>query len=371
MPWYNGFTSKTGYLPKKRSKSDLMKSITSNLTCPRCFSKSLYRFGKDEAGNQKFQCRNCKRQWAPASKNRMEDFKRKYPPCPRCGKASFLHHDYKLYSNFRCGDKKCYHSFFAVKLVEVPPCSSKAIPLEQFTMKRMRYPFHVVLRALILYFIGNSTLRKVAEIFRLTHNIEVSHVTISKWCKRFAPALLAAAEPYKKQVNLSDSDEWHFDETYVKIKGKWYYLWLAIDSETRMILDFHLSPTRDAACAYSLIHSCQQQFGNPQSMFVSDRYPAYRRVFSHLAPNVEHLRVEDFSDDISNNVMEAFNGQFKAWYKAKRGFSSFESANTLIALYIFFYNYIRPHLSLSNWTPAQVAGAKYKEKQRRSCLLIS
>ena len=235
----------------------------------------------------------------------------------------------------------------------------------------MRHPFHLVLTALIHYFIGNSTLRKVSETLRLAHNIEVSHVTISKWCKRFAPALLAAAEPYKKQINLADSDEWHFDETYVKIKGKWYYLWLAMDSETRMILDFHLSPTRDTTSAYSLIHSCQEQFGNPQSMFVTDRYPAYQRAFDHLAPCVEHQLVEAFSDDISNNVMEAFNGQFKAWYKAKRGFDSFESANILIALYIFFYNYIRPHQSLFNWTPAQVAGAQYQEKQRRACLLIA
>jgi len=140
-----------------------------------------------------------------------------------------------------------------VKLVEVPATSSKDLKLESFTMKRMRHPFHIVLAALVQYFIANSTFRKVAETLYLTHQVKVSHVTISKWCKRFAPAFLqVVANCYNNQINLADSDEWHFDETYIKIKGKWYYLWLAIDSETRMILDFHLSPYRDATSAFLL-----------------------------------------------------------------------------------------------------------------------
>jgi len=314
-----------------------MKSIPLNLSCPRCFSKNLYKFGKDSHGNQKYQCKSCKRQWAPNYEPLDRLPQKNYPACPKCGKATFLHHDYQLYSNFRCNDRKnCNHSFSVVKLVEVPATSSKDLKLESFTMKRMRHPFHIVLAALVQYFIANSTFRKVAETLYLTHQVKVSHVTISKWCKRFAPAFLHVANCYNNQINLADSDEWHFDETYIKIKGKWYYLWLAIDSETRMILDFHLSPYRDATSAFSLIHSCQVQYGTPQSMCVSDRYPAYREAFKRLLPEKIHLRVEDFADDISNNVIEAFNGQFKAWYKAKRGFESFESANTLIGLYIFF-----------------------------------
>jgi ribosomal protein S27AE len=40
---------------------------------------------------------------------------RKYPSCPRCNKSTFLHHDYEHYSNYRCSDKKCNHSFFVPK----------------------------------------------------------------------------------------------------------------------------------------------------------------------------------------------------------------------------------------------------------------
>ncbi|HUM43851.1 MAG TPA: DDE-type integrase/transposase/recombinase, partial [Fervidobacterium sp.] len=172
-------------------------------------------------------------------------------------------------------------------------------------------------------------------------------------------------------INLSDSDEWHFDETYIKIAGKDYYLWLAFDAETRLVLDFNLSPMRDSASAHSLLSNCRRKFGQPRSAVISDRYYAYQQPASLFFPNAKHIRVEDFDDLINNNVLEAFNGQFKAWYKPKRGFNSFESANRLIATYIFFYNFIRPHSSLNGLTPAQVAGVNYSEKERLFWLLVA
>jgi len=75
--------------------------------------------------------------------------------------------------------------------------------------------------------------------------------------------------------------------------------------------------------------------------------------------------VECFDDIINNNPIEAFNGQFKAWYKPKRGFKSFDSANLLISLFVFFYNFVRPHSSLNNLAPAQVAGAMYSDKETK------
>jgi len=74
----------------------------------------------------------------------------------------------------------------------------------------------------------------------------------------------------------------------------------------------------------------------------------------------KHIRVESFKDDISNNLIESFNNRFKAWYKTKRGFNSFESANATISVFVFFFNFIRPHQGLDGLTPAQVAGANYK-----------
>jgi len=94
--------------------------------------------------------------------------------------------------------------------------------------------------------------------------------------KDLLPALLNAASPYKKQLSLSESDEWHFDETYIKINGKDYYVWFALDFETRVILDFHISEYRDSTAAHILLNSCNEQFGKPREAVVMDRYYAYR-----------------------------------------------------------------------------------------------
>ena len=69
--------------------------------------------------------------------------------------------------------------------------------------------------------------------------------------------------------------------------------------------------------------------------------------------------------DISNNLIESFNNRFKAWYKTKRGFHSFESANATISVFVFFFNFIRPHQGLGGLTPAQVAGANYNPNPKK------
>jgi transposase InsO family protein len=110
--------------------------------------------------------------------------------------------------------------------------------------------------------------------------------------------------------------------------------------------------------------------GAPQSI-VSDRLPGYTRSTKRALPKSEHIKVQSFSDDISNNLIESFNKTFKAWYKSKLGFKDFNSANNMVFMFIFFYNFINPHSSLSNLSPAQVAGAKYSDKQRQQLLLVS
>ena len=100
-----------------------MKSY--HIRCPRCNNNhSFYRYGKDSDGYQKYLCRNCHHQFAPdRPRSEGANCRRKHPPCPVCGKASFLHHDYVHYSNYRCTDKKCNHSFFVWKSAAVTALS--------------------------------------------------------------------------------------------------------------------------------------------------------------------------------------------------------------------------------------------------------
>ena len=159
--------------------------------------------------------------------------------------------------------------------------------------KPLRRSLHLVITALVMFYINGTSFRKIAMSLNILYNIQVSYVSISDWCRKFDPIF------HTKMITLMpamdfNSDEWHADETVVKISGKTYYIWFIINSETRFVLGFHLSPHRDSPQAFSLFNSVKQ-YGKPNAI-VSDRYPAYilptKSIFG-----VPHIRVASFKDD--------------------------------------------------------------------------
>ena len=74
--------------------------------------------------------------------------------------------------------------------------------------------------------------------------LRVDHSTIYLWVQRYAPELEKRCRPHLKACN----DSWKVDETYIKVKKVWMYLYRAVDSEGNT-LEFLLSPTRDAEAA--------------------------------------------------------------------------------------------------------------------------
>src|SRR5947209_91856 len=74
--------------------------------------------------------------------------------------------------------------------------------------------------------------------------LRVDHTTIYRWVQRYAPELDKRCRPHLKACN----DSWKVDETYIKIRKIWMYLYRAVDSEGNT-LEFLLSPTRDAQAA--------------------------------------------------------------------------------------------------------------------------
>lgn len=364
------FHHKTQVLPNEREVL-MMKSY--QFICPKCNnSQNFYRYGKDPDGYQKYQCRACKHQFAPErpkaeSGQTGRPRQRPYPACPRCGKASFVHHDYDYYTNYRCTDKHCNHSFCVVKGAAVAESSMSSL-FGKTSFKRMRYPVFVIITALSMFYLGKSSFRNISLILRTAFDIKVSHTTISNWCTNFAPLFDNMRLKLLPMLDLN-SDEWHMDETVVKISGKKYYLWLIVDSETRFVIGFHLSPHRDSPQAFSLLSQAACH-GKPNAL-VSDRYSAYKAPTKSVFHDAKHIRVQSFKDDISNNLIECFNKQFKAWYKTKQGFASFQSANNLISMFLFFFNFVRPHSALIGLTPAQVAGLNLSKRQKREFLLVA
>src|SRR6266516_1276850 len=85
--------------------------------------------------------------------------------------------------------------------------------------------------------------RDLEEMMR-ERGLHVDHTTIFRWVQRYAPELEKRCRPHLKATN----DSWRVDETYIKVKKTWMYLYRAVDSEGNT-LEFLLSPTRDAEAA--------------------------------------------------------------------------------------------------------------------------
>lgn len=136
----------------------------------------------------------------------------------------------------------------------------------------MIFSLNTILTALIPYSFNNSSTRAISQLPIVTSNIKMYHVTISSWTNKFAPFFKAKAEKFK---NCSDiqSDDCHTNKTVIFINCEHYYMWIAIDSETKFILAFHLIKSHNGESAFTFINEAKK-FGTPYN-FITDRLLSY------------------------------------------------------------------------------------------------
>ena len=110
-----------------------------NVKCPRCHSKKLYKFGFDKQTNQKYQCKKCGRQFAPDVVSRRQNSQ--YPRCPKCNRSTYLHHKTKHYNHYKYGNINCNHTLPQYHTLNIDLASSENLTVS-LSMKGMRFPLH-------------------------------------------------------------------------------------------------------------------------------------------------------------------------------------------------------------------------------------
>ena len=156
--------------------------------------------------------------------------------------------------------------------------------------------------------------------------IVLDHSTLHRWVIRLVPLLDTAFRRHKRTIGR----RWRMDETYIKIKGQWKYLYRAVDSDGKTI-DFLLTAKRDAAAALRFFRKCIRHQGAPAIVTIdkSGANTAALTILNANKPEEETITVRQ--NKYLNNLVEQDHRNIKRRIRPMLGFKSFRRAQTILA----------------------------------------
>lgn len=186
----------------------------------------------------------------------------------------------------------------------------------------------IILQCVRWYCKYGISYRDLEEMMK-ERGIDVDHTTIYRWVQHYAPEMEKRLRWHYRPYSAYS---WHIDETYVKVKGEWKYLYRAIDEQGRTI-DFYLCHTRSMAMAKRFLCKAlkKQKSCHGPSKINTDKNPAYGAALQRMKeegkcdPDIEHRQVK-----FLNNRLEADHGKLKRRIYAARGFKSMKTAYATI-----------------------------------------
>src|ERR1700730_1709078 len=201
----------------------------------------------------------------------------------------------------------------------------------------LEFPTDIVLLVVTWRLRYKLSLRDLAEMF-LERGFTFTHEAIRDWEARFAP-LLADQLRIKRHGKAGKS--WYVDETYIKVHGKWCYLYRAIDADGNLV-DSRLSKKRDMEAAQQFFTQALAVVGSLPKQVTTDGHASYpRAVRETLGDQVLHR-----TNKYLNNRLEQDHRGVKQRYYPMHGFGNFDSAARFCCAFDELRNYLRPRFTL-------------------------
>jgi transposase-like protein len=186
-------------------------------------------------------------------------------------------------------------------------------------LKGYRFPTEIILLCVRWYLRYSLSLRDLVEIMQ-ERNVDVSYESIRQWILKFGSKYDEVRKKKQPYYTLS----WKVDETYIKINKKWYYYYRAIDSHGH-VLDFYLSPFRDAVGAEIFLGKCIPTADSKPDKIISDKYDAYPPAIKEVCPETEHV-----TNKFLNNSLERDHQRVKKRLKPMRGLKNPNTAGVIL-----------------------------------------
>jgi transposase-like protein len=184
----------------------------------------------------------------------------------------------------------------------------------------------------------------------------VDQSTIYRWVQRYLPIFGEVARKYREPVGR----DWRVDETYARIRGRWHYIYRAID-ERGQIVDASVSPNRDLVAARTFFEHAIGSSGTTPRRVISDKAATYPPALAAAVPGVRHR-----TGRYRTNGIERDHGFLKERLRPMRGLKSVASAAVFIRGHALmrnirrgFYQIIEsaPLRLVLGWTWSRLAAA--------------
>jgi len=195
------------------------------------------------------------------------------------------------------------------------------------SFKGAQFPKDVILFAVFFYVRYTVSYRDLEEIMA-ERGVEVDHATLNRWVAKYSPLIANSARRRKAPTDRS----WRMDETYIKVKGEWVYLYRAVDKLGKT-LDFMLSRKRNKTAATRFFARALEVNGLPRKIVIDKSgantagITAINRMLKRFGCPIpiEMVRIK-----FLNNIVEQDHRSIKKRIRPMLGFKSFVSASATL-----------------------------------------
>ncbi|WP_077367778.1 DDE-type integrase/transposase/recombinase [Anaerosalibacter sp. Marseille-P3206] len=358
--------------------------VPESISCPCCGAPHIYIYDNN-GGRGQFKCKVCESTFS--RKNQFS--KSVILRCPHCNKALEPIKDRKFFIIYKCKNNEC--SFYLKnknslskeqkELFEIKPHSfkmhyiyrafninfkplSRTSPVKGSVSLPRIYASNHVLGLVLTYYVNYGlSARKTAAIMKDIHQVDISHQTVLN----YANTVSVITKPFVDNYPYELSDSICGDETYIRVNGKWHYIFFFFDAVKKIILSYHVSPNRDTPSAIIALDDVLSKFkeipknlniivdGNPIYL-LAQHFFAQHDIFFDVSQVIGLTNDDPVSKEFRplKQVIERLNRTFKGNYKSSHGFGAQHGSVTFVTLFAVYFNFLRPHASLEASVPVVI-----------------
>lgn len=372
---YLAWRYKDSYKPIKPVRRRSECDISEDCKCPRCNAPMPYLY-KNNGSKGQILCKVCQNRFSP-DENRYSKLKLR---CPHCTHTLVPKKDRKHFVVHKCVNPKCPYYIRNLKKVSKEDLSEdygknkyklhyiyrkfsidffkmdlNSLPKNASSLKFSKFDQNVMGLCLTYKVNLGLSLRKTKQALKDIHCIDISHQTIANYCKTAAICI----KPFTDNYDYGAGTTFTADETYIKIRGVKGYIWFIMDAAKRSIIGYRISQERDVGACILAMRMAFTHFKKiPENFhFIADSYSAYilaaqqffREFGDDFKFNITQVIGLTNDDEVSKEfrpfkqMIERLNRAYKMSYRPTNGFDNIDGANYDLALWVAYYNFLRPH----------------------------